>query len=322
MQASPSASCGARVHKEPPPIFYRLERMSVTRNQDVDIHLSRKSAKDVKIACGNALMTVNNANPYRWVHDYGRGRKSSVLVIVASHDAHVACYRTQIFVCFLIADVAGAEDLLDLSRHKELSKLGRKVVGTMRNIQITNNEYKDHAERRLRLFRKGLQYLVAGGISTRTASCLFPPSPTFLTMPLMQSSAKKVNERISPFVSDTRLSHLHHIHALLQAIMRYSDGTLDPRYDSSRASEEVFTTQPGLVAMLDAAWKSRSYRDIRNLASLPTMESMGIHCFESRDYEGRLWWIPGDSGLSDYSEYTAVLKNIQRILQPYQRIAK
>ncbi|KIK26012.1 hypothetical protein PISMIDRAFT_676552 [Pisolithus microcarpus 441] len=98
-------------------------------------------------------------------------------------------------------------------------------------------------------------------------------------MPLMQSSTKKVNERISPFVNDTRLSHLHHIHALLQAIMRYSDGTLDPRYDSSRASEEVFTTQPGLVAMLDAIWKSRSYRDIRNLASLPTMDSMSHRAF-------------------------------------------
>lgn len=64
-------------------------------------------------------------------------------------------------------------------------------------------------------------------------------------------------------MSTTRLSHLHDI-TLLQAIMLYRDGTTDLEYDLFRELEEAFTTQPVLVAMIDATWKSRSYRDIRN----------------------------------------------------------
>ncbi|KAI6124196.1 hypothetical protein EDD16DRAFT_1517629 [Pisolithus croceorrhizus] len=62
---------------------------------------------------------------------------------------------------------------------------------------------------------------------------------------------------------------------LLQTIVEFSNGTLDPKYLGLRVAGEAIMTLPELVAMLDVAWKSRSYRDIRNLASRQTnMENM------------------------------------------------
>ncbi|KAI6097467.1 hypothetical protein F5141DRAFT_1067146 [Pisolithus sp. B1] len=52
---------------------------------------------------------------------------------------------------------------------------------------------------------------------------------------------------------------------LLQTIVEFSNGTLDPKYLGLRVAGEAIMTLPELVAMLDVAWKSRSYRDIRNL---------------------------------------------------------
>ncbi|KAI6120838.1 hypothetical protein EV401DRAFT_1388153 [Pisolithus croceorrhizus] len=55
---------------------------------------------------------------------------------------------------------------------------------------------------------------------------------------------------------------------LLQTIVEFSNGTLDPKYLGLRVAGEAIMTLPELVAMLDVAWKSRSYRDIRNLEIL------------------------------------------------------
>lgn len=56
--------------------------------------------------------------------------------------------------------------------------------------------------------------------------------------------------------------------------MLYRDGTTDLEYDLFRELEEAFTTQPVLVAMIDATWKSRSYRDIRNVGKIPLLFSL------------------------------------------------
>ncbi|KAI6115032.1 hypothetical protein EDD17DRAFT_1827054 [Pisolithus thermaeus] len=55
---------------------------------------------------------------------------------------------------------------------------------------------------------------------------------------------------------------------ILRTIVEYSNGTLDPKYGSSEPARELIMSHPGLANVLDVAWKSGSYRDIRNLAIL------------------------------------------------------
>ncbi|KAI6098515.1 hypothetical protein F5141DRAFT_1066869 [Pisolithus sp. B1] len=69
---------------------------------------------------------------------------------------------------------------------------------------------------------------------------------------------------------------------LLQTIVEFSNGTLDPKYLGLRVAGEAIMTLPELVAMLDVAWKSRSYRDIRNLEILqvpkPLVLTVSVAC--------------------------------------------
>ncbi|KAI6135505.1 hypothetical protein EV401DRAFT_2192055 [Pisolithus croceorrhizus] len=55
---------------------------------------------------------------------------------------------------------------------------------------------------------------------------------------------------------------------LLQIIVRFANGTMDPKYDSSQATLALLGSQPALLTMLRVAWNSKSYRDIRNLEIL------------------------------------------------------
>lgn len=49
----------------------------------------------------------------------------------------VSSQRLQVVVAFLGAEVAGAEDVLDLSRDQQLLELGRQGVASMRDVQVT-----------------------------------------------------------------------------------------------------------------------------------------------------------------------------------------
>ncbi|KAI6107521.1 hypothetical protein EDD16DRAFT_1898820 [Pisolithus croceorrhizus] len=55
---------------------------------------------------------------------------------------------------------------------------------------------------------------------------------------------------------------------LLQVIVRFANGTMDPKYGSSQATLALLSSQPALLTMLRTAWNSKSYRDIRNLEIL------------------------------------------------------
>ncbi|KAI6118231.1 hypothetical protein F5141DRAFT_1264178 [Pisolithus sp. B1] len=58
---------------------------------------------------------------------------------------------------------------------------------------------------------------------------------------------------------------------VLRTIVEYSNGTLDPKYGSSEPARELIMSHPELANMLDVAWKSGSYRDIRNLGQYDSL---------------------------------------------------
>lgn len=80
---------------------------------------------------------------------------------------------------------------------------------------------------------------------------------------------------------DVNQAVLHYIHGmgreqlqehgdyifLLQAIVTFSNGTLDPKYSSMEAFQ-LISSQPWLVSMLDTAWRNKSYDNIRSLEIL------------------------------------------------------
>lgn len=63
---------------------------------------------------------------------------------------------------------------------------------------------------------------------------------------------------------------------LLQAVVEFSNGTLNPEYCDFHVALALIKSQPALTTMLHAAWNSGTYRDIRNLEILqiPRLRTM------------------------------------------------
>jgi hypothetical protein len=57
---------------------------------------------------------------------------------------HVWRYSPQIFVRFLVAYIPSTQNLLDFSGHKKLFKLDWKIVGTVWNKEISDDENQNH----------------------------------------------------------------------------------------------------------------------------------------------------------------------------------
>ncbi|KAI6033363.1 hypothetical protein EDC04DRAFT_2206457 [Pisolithus marmoratus] len=74
---------------------------------------------------------------------------------------------------------------------------------------------------------------------------------------------KRVNERIGPCISEKpgRVDYMF----LLQAIVKFSNGTLNPKYCDFHVALALTKSQSALTTVLHAAWNSGTYRDIRNL---------------------------------------------------------
>ncbi|KAI6042391.1 hypothetical protein EDC04DRAFT_1000431 [Pisolithus marmoratus] len=75
---------------------------------------------------------------------------------------------------------------------------------------------------------------------------------------------RKVNDDVLPCIGEKPWSLGEYL-LLLITIVEFSNGTLDPRYASSRASQALMMSHPELDEMLHAALDRKSYRDIRNL---------------------------------------------------------
>ncbi|KAI6038882.1 hypothetical protein EDC04DRAFT_1844710 [Pisolithus marmoratus] len=76
---------------------------------------------------------------------------------------------------------------------------------------------------------------------------------------------KQVNECVGRSVENASLSDYSF---LLQTVVKFSSGALDPKYDSSCAARELIRGQPGLADTLHAAWNNGPHRNIRNLSIL------------------------------------------------------
>ncbi|KAI5988289.1 hypothetical protein EDC04DRAFT_1445235 [Pisolithus marmoratus] len=85
---------------------------------------------------------------------------------------------------------------------------------------------------------------------------------------------KRVNERIGPCINEQpgRADYMF----LLQAVVEFSNGTLNPEYCDFHVALALIKSQPALTTMLHAAWNSGTYRDIRNLEILqiPRLRTM------------------------------------------------
>lgn len=70
------------------------------------------------------------------------------LVVVSPNDVHIGRDRPKVLVRLPVAEVARAEDLLDLARHEELLELGREVVDAVWDVEVADDEDEDHGGRR------------------------------------------------------------------------------------------------------------------------------------------------------------------------------
>ncbi|KAF9239629.1 hypothetical protein BU15DRAFT_74483 [Melanogaster broomeanus] len=86
---------------------------------------------------------------------------------------------------------------------------------------------------------------------------------------------KSVNERCAILRLQNNLDNFQSLILLLYIIIGSSDGHLNPYYSTPEAAAELFEAYPELPDMLKAAWKDKSYHDVRNLSILqmPSTES-------------------------------------------------
>ena len=74
-----------------------------------------------------------------------------------------------------------------------------------------------------------------------------------------------IEDDLGSDVSDL-CSNLHYI-AVLNAIIEYSNGTLDKRHTGLEPPRKLMKTHEELRGMLASAWRRKSYREIRNLGA-------------------------------------------------------
>ena len=66
------------------------------------------------------------------------------LIVVASNDMKVWCDAAKVVKCFLVADIARADNLLYFPRNKEFLELGREVGSTMRDVEVSYDKHQHH----------------------------------------------------------------------------------------------------------------------------------------------------------------------------------
>jgi len=103
------------------------------------MHLPRQRAERIQIASWYTLVPMYHANLNRIVHHRHRQRERR-LVIVALDDMYIGRYGPQVVVCFLVADVARAEDLLNFTRNEEFLELEGEVVNSVRDMEVTGHQ--------------------------------------------------------------------------------------------------------------------------------------------------------------------------------------
>lgn len=84
-------------------------------------------------------MCNNYANVLRGREECSR-RSSSLrtnLIKVSSHDVDVSSQRLQVVIALLGAEVARAQNVLDLPWHQQLLELGRQRVAPVGDVQVT-----------------------------------------------------------------------------------------------------------------------------------------------------------------------------------------
>lgn len=117
--------------------------MRVSRHQHVDVHLPGKSRERVEVARGNRLVSMNDTDAQRPVHNR-RAQWQRALVVVAAHGMHVGRDAAQVLVRLAVAEVAGAKNLLDLPWHEEFLELCREIVYAVGNVQVADDKDEDH----------------------------------------------------------------------------------------------------------------------------------------------------------------------------------
>lgn len=131
--------------------------MRVPRHQHVDVHLPGESRERVEVARRDGLVSMNDTDAQRAVHDR-RAQRQRALVVVSAHGMHVRRDAAQVLVRLAVAEVAGAENLLDLPWYEEFLELCGEVVYAVWNVQVADDEDEDHVG-----VRDGRKSEVTGG---------------------------------------------------------------------------------------------------------------------------------------------------------------
>jgi len=115
----------------------------MSRYQYIYIHLSSQRTERVKVSRWYTLVSMYHPNLDRIMkHSYRRWKPR--LVVVTLDYMHVRRNGPQIFVCFFVAYVACAQDLLDFAWNQKLLEFRGKVMYTMRDMQVADDENEHH----------------------------------------------------------------------------------------------------------------------------------------------------------------------------------
>ncbi|KAF8547526.1 hypothetical protein OG21DRAFT_907106 [Imleria badia] len=122
-------------------------------------------------------------------------------------------------------------------------------------------------------------------VASRSNNMPLETLPDCLSEATHQELDKAVEKTVEDDLGDvSELSSNLQYGALLNAIIEHSNGHLDTKYLGNHEAKKLFNTHGELRDMLRAAWKHKSYREIRNIGVSMTRCNLNHIYITSRDF--------------------------------------
>ena len=80
----------------------------------------------------------------KFVKTHSKLKLLTHLIVITTNDVHVSRDGPQIVICFTVANISSAKNLLDFSWNEKFLELGWEVMDSMRDMKIANDEDEDH----------------------------------------------------------------------------------------------------------------------------------------------------------------------------------
>jgi len=137
----------AGVDEELAVLLEGLEGVCVACDQDVAVELPLEHAESVVITPWHHVVAVAETNAELLnLDDLRLGPRLTGLALIelTANDMNVSSNATKIIVHLLCAEIASAENSVDLAGNKKSLELGRDLMGAGGHVHITNHKNQNH----------------------------------------------------------------------------------------------------------------------------------------------------------------------------------